>query len=329
MKKIVENERLIYKCCKLYYENMMTQQRIAQQLGVSRVSVSRMLQAGREMEMVKVQVISPDALTYTHLAQDLEQLFGLKEVIVVENDPLGTQYDDQNAMSAATLNLLENCLHENDVVGVSMGLTLHHICLGKREKTEPIPCIFVPTVGGIQNTRSRNNHIHANRVAADFAHMFGAQYIEFFAPAIFSNREVLESFSHEAPMQEILYYYERMKTILFGVGVPRRFSSTVTKAGYMTTEELNYMVELGAVGDLSLQFFDKNGETQQFREFNERVTGLSLQQIKRIENKICIAGGKTKARAILGAIRGGYISMLVTDQECAEMLVAMGKENES
>ena len=76
MRKVVDDPRLIYKCCKLYYEDDYSQQQIADTLGVSRVSVSRMLCAGREAGMVKIQVVSPNHLTYNKLEQELEQLYG-------------------------------------------------------------------------------------------------------------------------------------------------------------------------------------------------------------------------------------------------------------
>lgn len=90
MRKVVDDPRLIFKCCKLYYEEQIGQQQIADRLGISRVSVSRMLAAGKEMGIVLIQVISPDNLAYSQLEQKLEQLFRLKEAVVVEDSPLNT-----------------------------------------------------------------------------------------------------------------------------------------------------------------------------------------------------------------------------------------------
>ncbi len=325
MKKIVENERLIYKCCKLYYEETMTQQRISEKLGVSRVSVSRMIRSGKELGIVKVQVITPDLLAYNRLSQEIETMYHLKEVVVVENDPLATHYEDENAISMATIRLLENYLHENDVIGVSMGRTLHNVCLGKRQTEDAINCTFVPVVGGLQSGRRQNISIHANQIAADFARTFGARYSEFFAPAIFTDKSVKEAFKNEAPIREIEKYYSRLTMVIMGIGIPKRFTSTVVKAGFLDEEEINSMVDRGAVGDLSLQFFDRNGQTEPFSEFNDRVTGLPLEEMNRIPNRLCIAAGKQKAEAVYGAINGGFINMLVLDQDCAKALLEMKK----
>ena len=44
MKKIVDDWRLIYKVCSLYYEDDMRRQEVSDYLGISRATVSRMLQ---------------------------------------------------------------------------------------------------------------------------------------------------------------------------------------------------------------------------------------------------------------------------------------------
>lgn len=49
MKKIVDDWRLIYKVCSLYYEDDMRQQEISDYLGIFRATISRMLQKEKEI----------------------------------------------------------------------------------------------------------------------------------------------------------------------------------------------------------------------------------------------------------------------------------------
>lgn len=326
MRKVVNDPRLIYKCCKLYYEEFLGQQEIANHLGISRVTVSRMLKAGRDMNMVVVQVHSPNSLEYNRLEQELEQLYGLREVIVVENSSLSTRYDHQTALGTATIRLLENYLTDNQMVGVSMGMTLHNVCRCPRQSEKNIACTFVPILGGISSGRTSTISIHSNQIASEFAHLFGAQYVEFFSPAIFSDKSVLKGFMMEAPMQKIQQYYREIKTVIMGIGIPNRAGSTMIKAGYITTEQMNELVERGVIGDVSLQFYDRNGNTELFREFNDRVAGMPLEQLRQVDNKIGIGSGIQKAEAVYGAILGGYINILVTDEECAQHLLKMRKD---
>lgn len=64
MKKIVDDWRLIYKVCSLYYEDDMRQQEVSDYLGISRATVSRMLQKGKESGIVRVEVINPVQFSY-------------------------------------------------------------------------------------------------------------------------------------------------------------------------------------------------------------------------------------------------------------------------
>lgn len=326
MRKVVDDPRLIYKCCKMYYEDNLGQKEIADTIGISRVSVSRMLQAGRETGIVQIQIISPNHLTYSQLERELEQQFGIKEAVVVDNSPLSTSYDQISALSSATISLLESYLREGDVVGVSMGMTLHNICNGARMNTNSINCTFVPLLGGISTARKAAADVHSNQIALEFAQMFGGQYREFFSPAVFSDSKVLKGLMKETMMQEILKYYKEIKTAIMGIGTPNRATSTMVKAGYIYPEQVDEMVRNGMVGDLSLQFFDEEGNTSKFESFNERVAGMPLEQLKNVENKICIGGGEQKVKAIYGALKGGFVNILVTDRECAQQLIDMRKE---
>ena len=48
---------------------------------------------------------------------------------------------------------------------------------------------------------------------------------------------------------------------------------------------------------------------------------MTFPRIKKIRNRIAIAGGANRAEAVKGAIRGGYVNMLITNNECAEKLL--------
>ena len=83
MRKLIDDVRLIFKCCSLYYQDGVGQKEICQILGISRPTVSRMLSAGKELGIVKIEIHNPDNLLYGQLERELEKLFGLQEVIIV------------------------------------------------------------------------------------------------------------------------------------------------------------------------------------------------------------------------------------------------------
>ena len=84
MKKIVDDPRLIYKCCYLYYKDGFSQVEICDQLGISRATVSRLLKAGRERNIVRIELDNPDSVMYGELERKLEAVFDLKEIVIVD-----------------------------------------------------------------------------------------------------------------------------------------------------------------------------------------------------------------------------------------------------
>jgi DNA-binding transcriptional regulator LsrR (DeoR family) len=84
---------------------------------------------------------------------------------------------------------------------------------------------------------------------------------------------------------------------------------------------LQALQQLGAVGDINLRYFNKYGQ-QIASDLDDRVIGLSLEEIHAINIVIGVAGGAAKVSAILGALRGNLINVLVTDQQTAVSILA-------
>ena len=76
----------------------------------------------------------------------------------------------------------------------------------------------------------------------------------------------------------------------------------------------------GAVGDVCLHFFDGEGKPVE-TPLDERVIGMSLEQLRHAKRTVGIAGGKRKLAAIRGALRGKWINVLITDRATAEGLL--------
>ena len=116
--------------------------------------------------------------------------------------------------------------------------------------------------------------------------------------------------------------FENLDTVVMGIGAnDTGTGSTLIHAGYITDEELQSFAGNGVVGNVALQFFDSEGKREKFQGFNERVAGMPADQIKKIRNRIGIAGGTERVKAVKGAIAGGYINILITNNECAEKLL--------
>jgi len=321
MKKIVDDERLIYKVCSLYYQDNMNQQEVGDYLGVSRSSVLRMLQKGREMGIVTIELHNPRFYDYGDMEKTLERRYGLKDVLIVENSVLDTRQEAASYMFGSASDYLHSFFKEGDRIGVAMGNTLNNVVSTNKTYDEHSDLLFVALEGSISRITVEGTDVQGNELARKFADKFGGTYTQFLSPAVFSDEKVLEFFMQEKAVNYILDEFKRLNTVVVGIGVPDGTEHTLHKAGYLAESERKELVERGAVGDMCLQFYDKDGNTDQFGFYNDRVAAMRLEDIRRIPSKIGIAGGVRKADAVVGAIRGGYVNILITDTELARHLI--------
>lgn len=321
MKKIVDDWRLIYKVCSLYYEDDMRQQEVSDYLGISRATVSRMLQKGKESGIVRVEVINPVQFSYNKLEKALERKYGLKEVIVVESSALDTKTESVSRMYERAALYLSQFFKDGDWIGVTMGHTLHNIVKTNRAFEKDKKLMFVPIVGGIGQSTIDKVDVQSNRIAQEFSRKFGGTYTQFLSPAVFSEQKAMEYFLKERSISYIFDDFQKLDTLIMGIGIPQRVESTLVRAGYITGENLEKFARDGMAGDIALHFFDEDGATEKFRAFNDRVAGMPLEMMKKVRNRIGIAGGENRAEAIKGAIKGGFINMLITNIDAAEKLL--------
>lgn len=319
MRKLVDDVRLIFKCCSLYYQDSLGQKEICDLLGISRPTVSRMLSLGKEMGIVKIEIKNPDNVMYGHLERDMEKLFRLQEVIIV---PTSLHEESELHGSAelgrAVLKFMARILRNGDYVGVSMGSALQSAVKSDYFVEHPVSCVFVPVLGGIGESRI---DIHSNWLAQEFADRFGAKCVQLFSPALFSKRPLLENFLQEKTIKKIIRLFQKLDVIIMGIGVPTSDHSTVFQTGYVDHKILEDFSRRGAVGDIVLRYFDAAGNTEPFNDFNNRVAGITLDQLKKIPYRIGVASGRHKVSAVSGAINGGFINVLITDEECAQGLL--------
>lgn len=95
---------------------------------------------------------------------------------------------------------------------------------------------------------------------------------------------------------------------------------------YLSTTDMKNLEKKGAVGHIGGHFYDQDGNEVK-TPFVGKMIGLGIQDIKKTKNVICVAGLEMKAEAILGAIRGGYIKTLITDESAAKKILLLNRES--
>lgn len=313
MKKIIDDKRLIFKCCTLYYKYGVNQEEIADILKISRPSVTRIIKTGHEFGIVKIEIINPFENDFYEMEIELERKYKLKEAIIVNSDNI-------EEIASETFKFLSRTLEDGEYVGISMGMTLRNIVNNIHiNDIEQKKCTFIPIVGGI--CESSRYDIHSNYISMEFSRIFRAKCLQFFAPLLFSDTNIKNKFLQEDSIKNVLEAFNKISTLIVGIGMPIKKTSTLLNSGYINEKLFDDFVKNGMVGDVAVQFFNKDGDTKPFDTFNKLVAGMNIEQVKNVPRRICIANGENKAESIIGAIKGDIINILITDVDCANKLL--------
>lgn len=309
--------RMIARIAQMYYVENQRQADIAKHLRMSQATVSRMLKRAQAEEIVRTTVISPSG-TYAELEAGLRQTYGLSEAIVVE-----CSEDREGAIMArigeAAAHFIEATLQPDEVIGVSswsetilkMVENIHPMKSGKAKQV-------VQTLGGMGDPTVQ---IHANQLTTRLAKLTGAEAHLLSAPGVAQSREAKLVLLSDTYVRQTMELFSKITLAIVGVGAMEPSEMLARSGNVFTSRELADVADTGGVGDISLRFFDSDG-TPVKTPMDDRVIGMSLEELSKIDRVIALAGGQSKTAAIKGALRTGAIDLLVTDKFTAERLLA-------
>ena len=309
--------RLMIKVARLYHEHDVLQPEIARRLHISQARVSRLLKQAQAEGIVRTIVTVPEGMQ-THLEEGLESAYGLREAVVVEC--LG---DSERAIThdlgLATARYLEASLTGGDVVGISSwSATL----LAAVDAMRPMPRAgaerVLQLVGGVGNPAAEQ---HAAHLTQRFAELTGAQPTFLLAPGIATSAQARKALLADQYVREAMTGIGDVTLALVGIGALEPSALLLRSGNIFSERELAALGERGAVGDVCLRFFDAAGKPVA-TAVDRRVIGITLQQLAGTDRSVGVAGGERKYEAIRGAVRGGWINVLITDVATAERLLA-------
>jgi DNA-binding transcriptional regulator LsrR (DeoR family) len=312
---------LLARIATLYYYQDLSQQEIAQQIGISRSNVSRLLKEAREQGVVEIFIHYPIARV-VELERQIVERFGLRAAGVVEtelNDPTATL--QRAAQLAGTI--LDDALADTQTLGISWGTTVHAVIDSfaprRRHDVE-----VVQLMGGIPSAEPT---IDGPALAQRLARTLTGRYRYLHAPLVVDRPEVVEALLSQRNIAEALEVAANAEVALVGIGAVDSALSSLLRAGYLSPEEFQSMRERGAVGDLCARHFDQRG-LPVAPDLDARLMAIRLDQLARIPTVIGAACSTRKAAAIRGALRGGFLDILVTDADTAEAVLLLDMQLE-
>jgi DNA-binding transcriptional regulator LsrR (DeoR family) len=307
--------RLLVKVSRFYYEDGLNQDAIKDRLGLSRSKVSRLMAQARELGIVQISVVAPDEL-YLDLEARLEERYGLQEALVVESQPGDTQDAVNRAVGRGAASYLVRALEPRSTVGFAWGNTLRYMAAALT--TQRFPDVqLVQIIGGLGQPEAE---VHATELCRSVSRSLGCRLTLLPVPGIVADQRTRRALLSDVHVQRAVQAFDHLDLAIVGVGAPTLDSVTMRDGSIISRAELDGLLARGAVGDIALRYFDADGRGVE-SEINDRIIGITLEQLKRGPRVVAVSGGPDKAPAIRAALRGGLVDVLVTDSVTAGRLL--------
>jgi DNA-binding transcriptional regulator LsrR (DeoR family) len=328
-----EHTELLAWVASMYYEDKLTQDEIARRVGTSRSTVSRMLGEALDEGVVEIIVHYPWK-TAPDIEEELIARFDLAQakVLLSHDRPYAERLHGLGVLAARYLEVLVGEWDKRDALrlGISWGVAVHstvqalrpkygrsHHPIGKRLHRPPVT--VVQMVGAVGEG---DPLIDGPELARLLAGVYGGEYRYLHAPLIVEDVHARDVLLAEPRIRETLTLARHADVALVGIGAPTPAVYSLLRAGYVDREALAELRDQGVVGDICARHYDARGNVLDI-ELNQRVVGIDAEDLHDIEQVIGVAGGEAKAEAILGALRGGHVNVLVTDEATARKVLSL------
>ncbi|RCS23857.1 sugar-binding transcriptional regulator [Phyllobacterium salinisoli] len=306
------SSNLKVKTAWLYYVEGMTQEQIAEMLGVSRVKVMRTLAACTE-EGIVVTTINRQTAAQIALERALESRWGLSSAVVVPTP--SSEEHLETAIGHAVAKYLGEHMVSGMTLAIGGGATLYaSLKFIERRKLENASVVAL--VGSLPHARWINPSI----VAAKVAEIYGIDSYQITAPVIVDDPRLRDALWAQPTLEEVRNNAAKANIALLTVGglSPK---ATIFRHGIVSADLIKPLKAKGAVANILCHFVDAEGRLVD-HPVNSQVMAIDLDIVARIPNVIIAAGGPDKIEAIRAALKVVSASVLITDSETAKALTA-------
>ncbi|HOZ32745.1 MAG TPA: sugar-binding domain-containing protein [Tabrizicola sp.] len=297
----------------LYHNRGWTQAAIAENLGISRSTVIRMLEEARARAEVQVW-INPTPGDCTALALSVEEKFGLDEVIVVPGE--GSTLETAQDVGAALGQFLSEVITDNMVIGATWGRTLN----AALQTFRPVPRAntrVVSLLGGILEAKAMNPVDFSWQLAS----RLNAECMLYLAPLFVDSAETKRALIDKCGLDRLLGVAQALDLAIISCGDLGTTGSSMTM-DFLGPEERAALLAAGAICDAGCNFLDAEGRDVD-TPLRHRIMNVDLGTIARAGHVILAAGGARRAAAIRATVLRTNCRTLITDEAAATALLQL------
>lgn len=248
-----------------------------------------------------------EAMGMRKLERKLQKRLRVEEVIVVAGNSDENEWIKQS-MGKACVQFLKKHLRPEETIAVTGGTTMAAIASEMTPFEVAKSCLYVPARGGI-GERVENQ---ANTIASEMARKAGGDYRLLYVPDPLSESSY-ETMIEEPVIAETLSIINDADVVVHGVG------DALTMAERRRTSDrvLKKIKDEQAISEAFGYYFNQHGKVVH----QVRTLGIQLEDVHQAKCVITVAGGASKAKAILSYFKRGRSDLLITDEGAARAML--------
>ncbi len=309
---------LATRICWYHFREGQTQQEVADRVGLSRVTINKIISDAFRRGYVKIFFDTPSGACLD-LEGQLRKKYGLRDVVVVPS-PLDAS-TVRSIVGLATGEYVSKNLKPNQVLSLGWGGTIHAAAQSLEPRVDS-GNVVVSLSGGL----SRSTVINPYDNAAVFARILDAECYYMTAPMFADSKSMKNALINSQGIQAVFEVAKKADMALL-TAVDLTNKTWIIKEGALSKEMLRSLVAAGAVGGVCDRYLNSNGEVVD-HSLNDLAISVPFETIRRTPNVILASGGDFKVPIIRAIFKAKLIHAFITDETTAKMLIAdAGSQN--
>ena len=293
-----------------YYFDGASKSQIAAELGLNRFKVARVLDQARSSGLVHIELRRQGTIDL-ELSVGLAQTLGLRRCLVIEC-PDDDEPQLRSNLGRATAELLAEIVHGDDVLGLAWSRSLMAM---RSALTDLPPCAVVQLTGAISRSDVDESSIELVR---DVARIARGPAFCFYAPMIVPDSGTARALRTQPEVAAAMARFSTVTKAVVAVGRWGPGHSTVFDA--VDEVDRRRETELGVHAELGGLQLSEDGRAL-VTPLSDRIVGVPADQLRAVPEIIAIAYGRAKASSVRAAVRGGFVTTLVTHSSLAAELL--------
>ncbi len=294
-----------------YYLDGRSKVQIADEFGLSRFKVARLLDAARQSGLVRIEIRHHGEIDVDSSVR-LRDRYALQHAVVVD-----TPDDDaaslRGHLGRAAARLLSEVITPGDVLGLAWARAVSAMA----QELPPLPGTPVVQLTGVLSLPDGPDT--TVDVVRGVARASGGAAHVFYAPFTVPDAATARALRQHPEVASAFAQLPAVTRAVAGVGLWDAGQSMLYDAS--SEEDRAALHELGVCADVSGVFLSAEGEPVR-TELADRMIGISAEQMQAIPEVVVIPYGTAKARAVRAALRSGLVDGIVTHTSLAHAVLA-------